>query len=243
VRSAVCSVQEVQQKLSPNETKMKPIVLVIFLVLCTLASHPLAAQRAGTPEDRIAAAREQVVQRGIPAVLLDTRIAEGRAKGVAVERIALAVERRAAGLIQANEALARRGVRTTDAELSAGADAAEAGVDGASLRAVIQIARVEDGAVALAVLGELARQGVPVGEARGRVTDALRRGGGRALTNLPGQAAAERRGGPPAGNASPQGRGRPEGVGPGATGPPVAIPAAGRGPEKSGGPPTKKPRP
>jgi len=222
---------------------MKPIGLVLALVLCTLVSHPLAAQRTASPEERIEAAREQVVQRGIPAALLETRIAEGRAKGVPVERIAVAVERRAAGLIQANEALARRGVRTTQAELSAGADAAEAGVDGASLRAVIQVARAEDGAVALAVLGELARQGVPVGEARGRVTDALRRGGGRALTNLPGEAAAERRGGPPAGNARPQGRGRSDGVGPGAKGPPVAVPAAGRRPEKSGGPPAKKPRP
>ncbi|CAN5701667.1 hypothetical protein BH23GEM6_BH23GEM6_18880 [soil metagenome] len=222
---------------------MKSIVLLFAASLCTFAANPLAAQRAATPEERIAAARERVAQSGIPVALLETRVAEGRAKGVAVERIALAVERRAAGLVQANEALVRRGVRTTHAELSAGADAVEAGVDGASLRAVIQAARAEDGAVALAVLGELARQGLPVAEARGRVTEALRRGGGAALTNLPQQAAAERGGRPPAGNVRPPGGGRPDGVGRGSTGPPAGVPAAGRRPEKSGGPPAKKPKP
>ena len=83
------------------------------------------------------------------------------------------------------------GVRPNAAELSSGADALEAGVDAQALRAVIQAARVEDRPVALAVLGELVRQGVPVQEARDRVRTALQRREAN-LADLPRRAAAER---------------------------------------------------
>jgi hypothetical protein len=116
-------------------------------------------------------------------------------------------------------------------------------VDAAALRAVIEAARSEDRAVALAVLGELVRQGIPAGEALTRVTAALEKRGD-ALANLPAQATAERgsrpaTAGPPAGVG-----GRPDGAGTarpsGTAGPPAGVPGAGQRPSnptgRGGGP-------
>jgi hypothetical protein len=172
-----------------------------------------------------------------------TKIAEGRAKGISEERIAAVAERRAARLITAQESLAGSGKRIGGAEIAAGADALEAGVDGRSLRSVIQQAREEDAAVALAVLGELVKQGVPVSQAHARVTAALQHGGD-ALAALPQQAleAQERRGAPD-GVGRPATAGRPSGVGSAPTGTPTGtpsgVPAAGTRP--GGGPPAGTP--
>jgi hypothetical protein len=207
-------------------------MLAVAAALATLAPAAMVAQ---APADRIEAARARVAAAGIPVELIDARIAEGRAKGVPLARIAEAVERRAASLDRAREALSTAGARRpAHAELAAGADAIEAGVDGASLRAVIQGARDGERPVALAVLGELVRQGMPVGEALARVEAALARRDG-ALARLPEQAAAARgRGGPPAG------AGRPAGVGgaPAGTpsGPPAGVPAPGAERPKGGAP-------
>jgi translation initiation factor IF-2 len=221
----------------------RQIVLTAAFALLALGPVVAEAQRAGTPEQRIEDARARAARAGIPTELLEARIAEGRAKGVAEDRIAHAVERRANGLVQAQEAMGRQGRRATTAELSAGADAIEAGVDGSTLRAVIQAARDEERPVALAVLGELVRQGLPVGEALNRVTLALQKRGD-ALANLPHQAAAERAGrpaGPPAGaGGRPDGAGTPRG---GAGGPPAAVPAAGQRPGQPAGPPAGRPGP
>jgi hypothetical protein len=226
------------------EISMKrQIVLTAAFAFLVLAPVTADAQRAGTPAQRIEDAKARAAQAGIPTELLDARIAEGRAKGVAEDRIAQAVERRANGLAQAQDAMSRQGRRATTAELSAGADAIEAGVDGSSLRIVIQAARDEERPVALAVLGELVRQGLPVGEALNRVTLALQKRGD-ALANLPHQAAAER-GGRPAGAGPPAGvGGRPDGASVprgGAGGPPVGVPAAGQRPGQPGGPPAGRP--
>lgn len=215
---------------------------VVGLALLGAAPLSLDAQGGGQAAERIEAARARAAQAGIPVQLIDSRIAEGRAKGVAEARIAEAVERRAAGLARAQEALGRRGERPTEAELSAGADAVEAGVDGRTLRAVAEAARAEDRAVALAVLGELVRQGVPVGDALAQVESALARRGD-ALARLPEQAAAARarRGGAPAAAGRPAGAGRPASVGgaPAGTpsGPPAGIPAPGTGPGNRPGKP------
>jgi len=180
---------------------MKRTTLIVFAALA-LAPLPLQAQR--TPAQRIEAARARAAQAGIPAELLQQRIAEGRAKGVPEDRIATAVERREAGLERAQAALGGRGARSTPAELAAAADAIDAGVDAQSIRTVIQAARAEERPVALAVLAELVRQGVPVDQALARVTAAIARHGD-ALSRLPEQAAAAQ-----ARPHGSQGRGRNE---------------------------------
>jgi hypothetical protein len=217
--------------------------VVVAAAILGLAPTLLTAQRPDDSAQRIQAAQARVAQAGIPTELLATKIAEGRAKGVSEARIAAVAERRAGGLIQAQTALAASGKRIGGAELAAGADAIDAGVDGSLLRSVIQQARDEDGAVALAVLGELVRQGMPVQQAHDRVTAALQRGGD-ALASLPQQAidARERRGAPD-GVGRPAGAGRPGGVGnaPAGTpaGKPAGVPAAGTRP--GGGPPAGVP--
>jgi translation initiation factor IF-2 len=217
-----------------------------FLTLALLALAPLSlqAQRPESAAQRIEAARARAARAGIPVELLESRVTEGRAKGVPEERIADAVERRVAGLARAQEAMGRAGGKPSAAELSAGADALEAGADGRSLRAVSDAARAEDRPVALAVLGELVKQGLPVEQARARVLAALDRRG-EALARLPEQAARER-GGRPEGVGRPSGvGGRPSGVGgkpsgvPG--GPPAGVPGAGQRPGTPGGKPAGTP--
>jgi hypothetical protein len=195
---------------------------LIALTALALAPLPLHAQR--TPAQRIEAARARAAQVGIPVELLQQRIAEGRAKGVPEDRIAAAVERREAGLERAQDAL--RGTRTTPPELGAAADALDAGVDAQSIRTVIQAARAEERPVALAVLAELVRQGMPMDQALASVTAAIARRGD-ALARLPEQAAAARarQHGPPAGVGHPV---TPRG------GPPAGVPGAGQKPGSHG---------
>lgn len=83
---------------------------------------------AQTPQARIDAALARATEAGIPVALLQSKVAEGRAKGVSLERIAAAVERRGAALEHARDVL--RGPREVDqAGLSVAADAVEAGID------------------------------------------------------------------------------------------------------------------
>jgi hypothetical protein len=218
----------------------------VWIAAAVLACTPgiLQGQRPEVASQRIEAAQTRVAQAGIPAELLTSKVAEGRAKGVTEERIADVAERRASGLLRAQEALAGSGRRIGAPEIGAGADALEAGVDANSLRSVIQQARDENAAVALAVLGELVRQGIPVQQAHDRVTAALQ-SGGDALANLPQQAAdARARRGPPEGAGPPAGAGRPDGAGnapggPRGGGPPAGVPAPGTRP--GGGPPAGMP--
>lgn len=224
---------------------------VVALAVLSLAPLSVTAQRPENGTQRIEAARARAAAAGIPAELLESRIAEGRAKGVSEERIAAAIERREAGLAKAQDAMKQAGTRPSAAELSAGADAAEAGVDAEALRTVIKAAREkgpEDRAMAVAVLGELARQGVLPEQAAKQVKDALARRDG-ALAKLPEQAAAAReRRGPPEGAGRPSGvgGGRPSGVGgaPSGTpgGKPAGVPTAGQpGGGKPAGTPSGKP--
>ena len=219
-------------------------IVALAVLALALAPLPLQAQRPGTPAQRIEAAKARAAQAGIPVALLQQRIAEGRAKGVSEERIAAAVERRAAGLARAQDALARRASRTTPDELSAGADALEAGADGQAIRAVAEAARADERPVALAVLAELVREGVPVDQALARVTAAAARRGD-ALARLPEQAAAARgRHGPPAGHGRPARAGGGARGGPHGGGPPAGVPRAGQRPGSGGrGKPDKPGKP
>jgi hypothetical protein len=194
----------------------------VVLVLALAMPVSLAAQDPGA---RIRAAEARTSAAGIPVSLLEMRVAEGKAKGIPMDRIASVVERRATTLLDAKAAMDPASARLTAAELGAGADALERGVDGASLRTVIQQARSEDRAVAIAVLTYLHGEGgLPVNQALARVTQALKKGPG-ALRDLPAQAAAERgnrgRGGPAANPGAGRGRGQ---------GPPEGVPARGSRP-------------
>jgi len=202
------------------------VVLMVALALCPL---PVAGQQNAAA--RIETAKRDAAAAGIPVALLESRVAEGRAKGVPMERIAAAVERRASSLIQARQALTPAVRNLTEADLSAGADAVEAGIEGGALREVIASAQAEDRPVALAVLTYLHReQGMPVGEAVGHVKQALK-SGPEALRTLPSQAAANRGGG--------RGRTPPGQAKKGTSGAPQAIPTPGKKPGV--GKPTEKP--
>lgn len=217
-----------------------------FVVLwLALVAFPASAH-AQDPQQRIDAARRRAESAGIPVALLDSKVAEGRAKGVPLDRVAVAVERRLGSLSRAREAMAGapRGAPVTADDLSVGADALEAGVEPGVLGRLAAAAPGDHRAVAIAALTQLVSQGESSERALARVTSALQRGP-EALRRLPGEAAAERsRGnGPPPGRGN-QGQGNVRGRGQG--GPPAAVPGPtnrpGRG-QGRGNNPTKPNKP
>jgi hypothetical protein len=207
-------------------------ILVLFLAL---AGVPAAAQ-AQPAEQRIEAARRQAQTAGIPVSLLESKVAEGRAKGVPMDRIAAVVERRLASLSNAREAMAAapRAAPVTPADLSVGADALEAGVQPGVLGQLAAAAPADRRAMAIAALTQLVSQGESSERALARVQAALQRGP-EALRRLPGEAAAERsrRGAPPGQNPSrgngANGRGRANG------GPPASVPGPTQRPGRGTG--------
>lgn len=200
------------------------IVRLFVALWLALAAFPAAAH-AQDPQQRIDAARRRAESAGIPVALLDSKVAEGRAKGVPMDRIAVAVERRLGALSRAREAMAGapRNAPVSSADLSVGADAIEAGVEPAALGRLAAAAPGDRRAVAIAALTELVSQGESSERALARVTGALQRGPD-ALRRLPGEAAAERSQGkgPPPGRGNNQGQGGARGRGQG--GPPAAVP-------------------
>jgi hypothetical protein len=211
------------------------------VVVLTLTAGVAASAQGTAPQDRITTAFVRARQAGIPVVLLENKIAEGKAKGVSPERIAAAIERRLVALERANQAL--RGEADAAASLGVGADAIEAGVSEPILRAVAGNAPPDRRNVAIAALTELVHQGHDPDAALGRVRDALKKGPD-ALSNLPAEAAAGRGGGPPEGQSQGRGRGQGQGQsqgqggasGRGAStepGPPAGVPAPGRQPQSA----------
>lgn len=166
---------------------MKRILLTAVLLLSPLSW----ASAQGTPAQRIQAARQRATQTGIPVSLLDTKVAEGRAKSIPEDRIATAVEQRLASLGRARTAMSSgpRRLTLTAADLNVGADALEAGVSPAVIGQLAQSASPDRRAVAIAVLSELVQQGMSSEQALARVTAALT-GGADALRQLPGEARA-----------------------------------------------------
>jgi hypothetical protein len=204
------------------------------VMILALAGLDLANAEVQPPQDRINTALARARQVGIPVALLESKIAEGKAKGVSLERIADAVARREAALERASEAL--RGQPEAASSLSVGADAVEAGVSDAALKAIADNAPRDRRNVAIAVLTELVEQGHAPAAALERVTEALKRGPD-ALANLPAQAAAAR------GGAATRGaRGGRSGA---EAGLPASVPAPGTPPQagRPGGPPTTTGRP
>jgi hypothetical protein len=210
------------------------IAFVVAAVLTVLVRADLAL--AQTPQQRIDAATAHAREAGIPVTLLESKVAEGKAKGIPMDRIAAAVERRESALERASQALRGR-PNVTAADLSVGADAVESGVSAAVLKTLAETAPKDRRVVAIAALTELVRQGRVPDAALERVRDALKRGPD-ALANLPAQAAEGARGnGRPDGQPdSAGGRGRGQG-------PPASVPAPGSStqPTKPGGKPTEQP--
>ncbi len=209
----------------------------VAVVVLTLAGAAANAQ-VQPPQERINTALARARQVGIPVALLESKIAEGKAKGVSMERIAVAIERRGAALEGASQAL--RGQPDAATSLAVGADAIEAGVNVAVLRAVAEDAPRDRRTVAIAALTELVHQGHAPEAALARVRDAIKKGPD-ALANLPAQAAAGGRGG---GAGNGQGRGNAGGRAGVEPGPPAGVPAPGRPPQadRPGGPPADRGR-
>jgi len=193
------------------------------------------AAMAQTAQERIDAATAHAREAGIPVTLLESKVAEGKAKGIPMDRIAAAVERREVAIEKASQALRGR-PDVGAADLSVGADAIETGVSAAVLKAIAETAPRDRRVVAIAALTELVREGNVPEAALDRVKDALKRGPD-ALANLPAEAAGgqgQGHGGdqPNAQGSNGQGRG-------GAHGPPSSVPAPGAStePTKPGGKP------
>jgi tetratricopeptide (TPR) repeat protein len=211
----------------------------VAVMILALTAADLASAQVQPPQDRINTGLARARQVGIPVALLESKIAEGKAKGVSLERIAAAVERREAALEKAQQAL--RGQPDATSSLSVGADAVESGVSEAVLKAVADSAPRDRRNVAIAALTELVLQGHVPEAALERVREALKRGPD-ALANLPAEAAAARRGG--AGAAGQRGGAGGGGAGT-EPGPPAGVPAPGNPPQagRPGGAPTSTGRP
>jgi len=212
------------------------IALAAVVMTCVAAAASAAEGQVQPPQDRINTALARARQVGIPVALLESKVAEGKAKGVSLERIAAAVARREASLERASQAIKGK-ESTSPAELTVAADAVESGVSDAVLKAVAESAPRDRRAVAIAALTQLVQLGHVPEAALERVKEALKRGP-EALLDLPGQA----------------GRGRANGQSPDAAGgrgdtrgggPPASVPAPGTQPEqtKPKGPPSDPGRP
>lgn len=186
-----------------------------------------AALSAQTPEADVQRTLARARQADIPAELLETKIAEGIAKGVPMDRIAAALQNRLEILQRVRENIDPQRQFTSE-ELNVSADALAVGVEESALRTISGNAPRERRSAAIAALSQLVRLGHPSADALRRVTDALNRGP-QALMNLSGQAASARRGPPP----------RPPGAdaaGQGRRGPPGGVPGRGKPPSKPGKP-------
>jgi hypothetical protein len=188
----------------------------IVPVLALLALLP-AAVVAQSADERIQAALARAQNANIPVELIQSKVAEGQAKGVAADHLAFAVERRTNALLKAQTAMTRGGQSMSADDLSAGADALGSGVSEAILETIANTAPQDRRAVAITALTQLVQLEVVPEEALERVIEALARGP-EALASLPGQAAH---------------RGPPAGVGPAGgvpTGTPAGVPAPGQQP-------------
>src|SRR5258705_13417903 len=215
-----------------EEERMKfrmAVVIVALALTGTVATYP----QVQPPQDRIDTTLSRARQVGIPVSLLESKIAEGKAKGVSRERIAGDIEGREAVRERASQAM--RGEADAAASLAVGADAIESGVNEAVLKAVAANAPRDRRNVAIAALTQLVQQGQVPEAALERVRDALKRGPD-ALANLPGESGSNRRGnGPPEGRGNGNGNGNGGGQSGRDPGPPSGVPAPGK-PSQSGKP-------
>jgi hypothetical protein len=200
-----------------------PVRTTLFALLLLPWAPLLFAQ---TPEQRIEDALQRAQAAGIPTALLESKVAEGRAKRVPLERVAAAVELRLATLQQVQTEM--RAAQLDEPELGIAADAVQAGISTGVLMRLADTRR-DRRAAALETLSQLVQLGYPVEEAHRRVAEALR-GPPDALMNLPAQAAAARARTPP--GAAKKSVTPPGGGGPAASrgrgGPPPTVPPRGK---------------
>jgi hypothetical protein len=222
------------------------IAIAAAVTLC-VACADLAVAQVQPPQDRINTALARARQVGIPVTLLEAKIAQGKAKGVSLDRIAAAVERREASLEHASQVMKGQ-PDNGEAELSVAADALDSGVSDAVLRAIAETAPRDRRAVAIMALTQLVQLGHVPEKALERVKDALKRGP-EALLNLPAEVGRkDKEQGPPkvsppdaAGNRGNGGGGGNQG------GPPTSVPAPGQATQPTkpdnarGTPPTTPP--
>lgn len=171
--------------------RRRTLTLAAALVLAPAAlfAQDSTAAAGNTADARVATALDAAVEAGIPVSLLERKVAEGKAKGVPMARIAAAVERRLEALTEARDALAKAGLEsTTEGELSVAADAVQAGVSQTALLTISRRAPEASRAVAIAVLADLVAQGQASERAVERVETAIARGP-EALANLGAQSA------------------------------------------------------
>jgi hypothetical protein len=208
------------------------IAIAAAVTLC-VACADLAVAQVQPSQERINTALARARQVGIPVALLEAKIAEGKAKGVSLDRIAAAIERREMTLEHASRVMKGQ-PGNGDAELSVAADAIDSGVSDTVLRSIAESAPRDRRAVAIAALTQLVQQGHVPEAALDRVKDALKRGP-EALLNLPAE-------------AGPKGKGNDNAKGPPRVGPPDATGNRGTGNSGGGGgrqsgPPTSVPAP
>lgn len=154
----------------------------------TIAETDLEQDGAMDAGARIQAAVIQALSVGIPVTLLENKIAEGRAKGIPMDRIAAAVEHRVDVLTRVRAALESRTDPVAAGELTAAADAHEAGVTLEGLAELSSRARSGERVTALTVLADLVASGRAPEHALLRVEAALS-GGVAELARLEGSAA------------------------------------------------------
>jgi hypothetical protein len=160
------------------------LTAALLIAPASLPAQDSTSSSQSTAQARIDAALTAAAQAGVPASLLERKVAEGEAKGVAKDRIAAAVEQRLEALTQAHAALLKAGITSaTEGQLSVAADAVQGGVSQSALVAVSKDASDGSRAVAIAVLTDLVAMGQASEQALARVQAALSRGP-EALANL-----------------------------------------------------------
>jgi hypothetical protein len=186
------------------------LAAILALAPAALSGQDSTATTGAGADARVEATLETAASAGIPVSLLERKVAEGKAKGVPMERIATAVEKRLDALVKARDAMTKAGLEsTTEGELSVAADAVQGGVSQTALAAISQSAPQDRRAVAIAVLTDLVTLGHASDHALTQVQTALARGP-EALANLRAESAAGLRanggvgGGPGAGGAGVQ---------------------------------------
>ncbi len=160
---------------------------LLFVATMLLTPASLAAQTdqpEKRAEARIAAALSAAAKAGIPASLLESKVAEGEAKGVPQDRIASAVEARLHALLRASSVLRAGGVRdVTAGELAVVADALGVNVADEAVVKIMKDTPRDRRVVAAAVLTQLVQLGHTSDAALLRVNNAVS-AGAEALVNL-----------------------------------------------------------
>jgi len=170
-----------------------PVLLLLVAATARAQEDPAGATQRVRAEVRVQTALQMALQAGIPVELLERKVAEGKAKGVPMERIAAAVETRLMALTRARSALQRGHVEdATAGDLSIAGDAVQAGVSDNALAELVRNAPRERRAVAVAVLTNLVSMGQASERALAQVQAAMGRGP-EALLNLEARTSAQAR--------------------------------------------------